>query len=171
MGNKNNLSKKKMKVTDQIASHLRGVYFGGNWTDVNLKKQVADVTWQQATTRVDSCNTIATLVFHMNYFVRVVIKVLQGGALEGNDALSFDHPPINSAEDWEHFLNTTWEEVETFASLVEQMPEATLWKNIGDEKYGNYYRNIHGIIEHTHYHLGQIVFVKKFLNHNPTDTN
>jgi hypothetical protein len=30
------------------------------------------------------------------------------------------------------------------------------------EKYGNYYRNIHGIIEHIHYHLGQIVLIEKY---------
>jgi len=32
-----------------------------------------------------------------------------------------------------------------------------------EEKYGNYYRNFHGIIEHCHYHLGQIVLIKKML--------
>lgn len=158
-----------MNLTNQIASHIRSVYLGGNWTAVNLKEVIADVTWQQATTQVDSCNTIATLVFHMNYFVRTVIKVLEGGKLEGNDALSFAHPPINSTKDWARFLNTTWDEVETFANLIEQLPEATLWENIGDEKYGNYYRNIHGIIEHTHYHLGQIVLVKKLLNQTSRD--
>ena len=49
------------------------------------------------------------------------------------------------------------------ANLIEKLPEAKLWKNIGDDVWGNYYRNIHGIIEHTHYHLGQIVLIKKLL--------
>jgi len=30
-------------------------------------------------------------------------------------------------------------------------------------KYGNYFRNIVGVIEHIHYHLGQIVLIKKIL--------
>jgi uncharacterized damage-inducible protein DinB len=152
-----------MNVTEQMGKHMRAVYLGGNWTDVHLKKVLADVTWQEATTQVDSCNTIATLVFHMNYFIHVVIKVLEGGPLEGNDKLSFDHPPINSSEDWEQFLEQSWEAVDTFANLIAKMPEDTLWENIGDEKYGNFYFNLHGIIEHTHYHLGQIVLVKKLL--------
>ncbi len=44
---------------------------------------------------------------------------------------------------------------------IEQLPESKLWETFSDEKYGNYYRNIHGIIEHIHYHLGQIVLIKK----------
>jgi hypothetical protein len=60
-------------------------------------------------------------------------------------------------------LNKTWEEAENFATLIEQLPESRLWETFTDEKYGHYYRNIHGIIEHTHYHLGQIVLIKKLL--------
>jgi hypothetical protein len=30
-----------------------------------------------------------------------------------------------------------------------------------EEKYGSVLRNIMGVIEHTHYHLGQIVLLKK----------
>ena len=30
--------------------------------------------------------------------------------------------------------------------------------------HGNYYRNLHSIIEHTYYHLGQISLIKKILN-------
>ena len=61
-------------------------------------------------------------------------------------------------------LNKTWDDAETFASLVEQLPEAKLWEDFWGSKYGNYYRNIHGVIEHTHYHLGQIVLIKKMLS-------
>jgi hypothetical protein len=60
-------------------------------------------------------------------------------------------------------LDKTWADVENFASLIEQLPESRLWENLADEKYGSCYRNIHGIIEHTHYHLGQIVLIKKIL--------
>ena len=89
-----------MNASTQLAKHLREVFFGGNWTVSNVKEQLADVTWQQATTQVQSFNTIATLAFHISYFVSVVTKVLEGGPLEGNDKLSFAHPPINSQEDW-----------------------------------------------------------------------
>lgn len=65
-------------ITAQIAKHFRDVHYGVNWTWSNLKDHLADVTWQQATTKVESLNTIAALVFHINYYVSAIINVLQG---------------------------------------------------------------------------------------------
>ncbi len=91
-----------MNLTEQIAKHFREVHFGGNWTSVNLKESLADVDWQKATTQVYSFNTIATLVYHINYYVSAVLKVLQGEALDASDKYSFDLPPILSLEEWEN---------------------------------------------------------------------
>ena len=153
-----------MNLTEQIAKHFREVYVGGNWTDVNLKDSLAGITWQQATTQVHSCNTIATLVFHMNYYVSNVMKVLQGTPLEAHDKDSFALPPVQSAEDWAALRERTFIDAENFASLLEQLPADKLEETFVNEKYGNYYRNMHGIIEHNHYHLGQIVLLKKILS-------
>ncbi|MEO6730638.1 MAG: hypothetical protein ABIN01_05435 [Ferruginibacter sp.] len=87
---------------------------------------------------------------------------MQGESLTAHDKFSFAHPPIDSQEDWDKLLNKMWADVESFGNLIEQLPEETLWETFIDDKYGNYYRNIHGIIEHTHYHLGQIILIKKF---------
>lgn len=155
-----------MNLPSQIAKHFRNLYFGGNWTSVNMKDTLADVNWQQAITKVHSLNTIATLVFHTNYYVSAVSKVLQGEQLTAKDKYSFDLPPIESQQDWDQLLNKAWADAENFANLIEQLSESKLWDTFADEKYGNYYRNLHGIIEHTHYHLGQIVLIKKLLAEN-----
>lgn len=152
-----------MILPQQIAKHFRDVHFGGNWTSVNLKQTLADVSWQQAVTKVHNLNTIAVLVYHMNYYVSAVLKVLQGQALEASDKFSFDLPAIQSATDWENLLNKTWTDAENFASLLEQLPENRFSDIFTDEKYGNYYRNIAGITEHMHYHLGQVVIIKKII--------
>ena len=152
-----------MKVTEHIAKQLREVYFGGNWTSSNLKDNLEDVTWQQAITQVYSFNTIAALVFHNNYFVDAALNVLQGNPLNAHDKYSFDLPPIRSREDWEKLLDKTFTDAEKFARQIEQLPESKLGEDFSEKKYGTYYRNIHGIIEHTHYHLGQIVLIKKIL--------
>ncbi len=156
-----------MSLTRQIAKHFREIHFGGNWTVSNLRDNLAGLTWQQATTKVYTFNTIATLVFHVNYFVVAALEVLEGRPLTGHDKFSFDHPPIQSQEDWEKFLDKVFADAERFAKLVEQLPEHQLWDNFTDEKYGNYYRNIHGIIEHMHYHLGQIALLKKIVQNAP----
>ena len=157
-----------MNLPAQIAKNLRDVYFGGNWTAVNLKNVLLDLSWQHATAKVNSFNTIAVLVYHMNYYVSAVLKVLQGELLNASDKYSFDCPSILSQQDWENLLEKTWTEAENFASLIEQIPESKLLEDFSDNKYGNYYRNIAGVIEHCHYHLGQIVLIKKLL---PEDKN
>lgn len=150
-----------MSIAKHIAKNFREVHFGGNWTCSNLKDNLADITWQQAKEQVGSFNTIATLAYHIHYYVGVAMKVLQGEALNGKDEYSFKHPPINNQKDWENLLLKMWDDAETFALLIEQLPENKLWEDFTDTKYGNYYRNIQGIIEHTHYHLGQIALIKK----------
>jgi uncharacterized damage-inducible protein DinB len=150
-----------MNLSSQIAKQFRGVHFGGNWTDVNLKETLKNVDYQQATAKVGNCNTIASLVFHINYFISAVLKVLKGGPLDAHDKFSFDLPPIGSQKDWEALLEKTWREAEEFAKEVEHLPEDKLDEVFSDPKYGTYYTNLQGIIEHTHYHLGQIVILKK----------
>ena len=153
-----------LTLPGQIAKLFKDVYDGGNWTSVNVKGTLASVTWEQATTKVGSFNTIAALVYHINYYVSALIKVLNAEQLDARDRYSFDHPPILSEKDWEDLLNKTLADAETFASLVENLPENNLWEDFWGNKYGNYFRNIHGVIEHTHYHLGQIVLIKKMLS-------
>ena len=152
-----------MSLTKQIAKHFREVHFGGNWTWVNLKDSLADVTWEQATAKVYDFNTIAALVYHVNYFAVAALDVLQGKPLTAHDKYSFDVPTIQSQEEWENLVSKTLKDAESMATLIELLPESKLWENFVDVKYGNYYRNLHGIIEHTHYHLGQIVIIKKVL--------
>jgi hypothetical protein len=152
-----------MDLQSQIAKQFRAVYFGGNWTYVSFKEKLDGITWQQATTKVHSFNTIATLVYHINYYVEAVTKVVQGGTLDAHDKYSFGCPPIESQEDWERLVNKIFADAENFAVLIEQLPYAKFEEIFINEKYGNYYRNIHGIIEHNHYHLGQISLIRKLL--------
>jgi len=154
-----------MNTTQQLAKHCRDVHFGGNWTFVNLKDTLADITWQEATTQYQDSNTIATLLFHINYYINPVARVLQGEPLNASDKFSFDCPTITSQEEWEHLVQKALDEAEQFANEIEKLEESKLFEVFSDDKYGNYFRNLLGIIEHTHYHLGQIALIKKMIRH------
>jgi len=153
-----------MTLAKQISKHFRDVFFGGNWTVSCMQEQLKDVSWQQATTTIDGFNTIVALTYHSYYFVLALLDVLEGKPLTAHDKFSFNHPQIQSQQDWEDLLNKIWIDVERTTLLIEQLPNNKLSENFADAKYGTYYRNITGIIEHTHYHLGQIVIIKKMLN-------
>ncbi len=152
-----------MKTALQLSKNFREVYFGGNWTESSVKQHVTDVGWQEATARIDGFNTIAMLTYHIHYYVDRVLRVLEGSSLEGHDRDSFAHPAIRSEHDWTSMLEKMWTDAEKFASHVAEIPEEKLGEIFFKEKYGNYYRNLAGIIEHVHYHLGQIVIIKKLV--------
>jgi hypothetical protein len=157
-----------MNLSQQIAKHLREVHVGKNWTWVNLKDTLAGITWQQATTQIKDFNTIAALVYHINYYVAAQLNLLKTGALDAHDDFAFSAPAINSALDWETLTQKSFAQAEELAQMIENLPESRLWEICVQEKYGNYYRNFQGMIEHCHYHLGQIVMLKKWLSLNAT---
>jgi len=152
-----------MEFHSQLATGVREFHFGKNWTAVDLKTHLSETTWKQATTQVHGLNTIAALTYHLNYYITAIIKVLKGGPLEANDLVSFDHPPIQSQQDWDNLVMRVYSEADQFASLVEEMTDDQLSQLMPDEKYGTLYRNIQGTIEHCYYHLGQIVLLKKII--------
>ncbi len=152
-----------MQTAQQIAKHFKETFFGGNWTAVSLKETLQDITWQQATTKVYNFKTIATLVFHINYYVSGVLEIFKGKPLLIKDEFSFSHPPIDSKEDWDIFLASIFKDAKIVASEIEKLPENIFLKPFTNKKHGNYYRNLHGIIEHTYYHTGQIVLIKKIV--------
>jgi hypothetical protein len=153
-----------MSLSEEIAKQFREIHFGGNWTASNLKDTLEGLTWKEAITPIPGCNTIATLVYHTQYFVHAVLQVLEGQPLNASDKYSFSHPVIQSQDDWQQMLDSIWAEVERFAQLVALLPEEKWWADFSDNKYGHYYRNVHGIIAHTHYHLGQIALIRKLLS-------
>lgn len=150
-----------MTLSQQLAKHIRGVYTGGNWTAVNLKDTLADVSFEQATHRIEGIHSILSLTFHIGYFVAGTNNVLRGGPLEIRDKYSFDHPTVKNEKAWRAFVEQTLAEGEAFADLVERLSPEVLLQDFTDAKYGTYQSNMLGTIEHNHYHLGQIVVLKK----------
>lgn len=128
-----------MTIIQQIAKHFRDVYVGGNWTSVNIKETLSDISWHEATAKVGDMNTIATLVFHINYYIVPVLKVLKGGALQASDKDSFDVFPITSQNDWDALVHKSLNDAEQFANEIEKLDEEKLFKDFADAKYGNYY--------------------------------
>ena len=153
-----------MKQNSQLAHRFREILLDGDWVaGTNYKDQLSDITWEQATTQVGSLNTIALLTFHIHYYIAGILNVLDGGTLDIRDRFSFDSPPITTQQEWESLLGNLWNDAERFANVVERLTDEQLQKDFTDAKYGNYQRNIDGMIEHSYYHLGQIVLIKKLL--------
>ncbi|MFD1603032.1 DUF1572 domain-containing protein [Flavobacterium artemisiae] len=155
-----------MKSTVEIANRFREIILNGTWVaNTNYKDQLENMDWKTAVKPLQNLNTIAVLAQHIHYYIKGINQVFKGGTLDIKDTFSFDFPPIESQQEWDSFLNKFWNDSEEFAFQIEQMPNEKLDQGFVDEKYGSYRRNIDAMIEHSYYHLGQIVLLKKLLNH------
>ncbi|MDX3914843.1 MAG: DUF1572 family protein [Pseudosphingobacterium sp.] len=155
-----------MNMQTKLANRFREVILSGTWiANTNFKDQLQNLDWKIATAKFRDLNTIAVLAQHVHYYVNGIKEVLLGGELEISDKFSFDFPPIESQQQWETFLSRFWNDSEIFAELLEKLSEEKLNAHFVAEKYGTYLRNIDGMIEHSYYHLGQIVLLKKCLMH------
>ncbi len=151
-------------VSKQLANRLKEVLTEGNWvTGTNIKVQIISIPYNEAIKEIHGLNSIAKLTFHIQYYISGVLKVLKGGDLTINDKHSFDSPPINSDEDWQQLIQQYIKDAEHFIVAVENLPDEKFQEKFVKEEYGNYERNINVLIEHSYYHFGQILLIKKIL--------
>jgi hypothetical protein len=154
-----------MNNKSELAKRFREVILNGTWiANTNFKNELDNLDWKIATSKFQNLNTIAILAQHIHYYIKGVKNVFLGGNLEISDKYSFDFPDFKSETDWKIFLDKFWRDSEEFAQLIEKMDDDKLSEHFVEEKYGTYHRNIDAMIEHSYYHLGQIVLIKKMLN-------
>ena len=152
-----------MNITSLIAQHLIDVHEGNNWTEVDMTTTLKDVTLQEAITRTPaSPNTIASLLHHITFWNRVMVQRAQGTAVQINDANGYDHPPLNTEADWQNLKSDNIQSAHELATAIRQFDEAKLLEPILPN-YSTAYKNLQGSVEHVHYHLGQIVILKKLI--------
>lgn len=155
-----------MKISHLVAQHINDVFEGNNWSEVNLRETLDDISYVEATTTTKaSYNTIAALVHHISFYNEVVLKRLRGTDPEIDAANGFNVPSIRSEADWEELKQRCFESADFLADVVRQLPDEKLLQPTRENEI-NCYKMLHGISEHTHYHLGQIVLLKKLIRNN-----
>jgi len=155
-----------MNQSLSMAKRLREVILNGTWiANTNYHQQLNNLGWQIAVQPVAHLHTIAVIAQHVHYYIKGVKEVLQGGELTIKDQFAFDFTEIKSQVQWDSFLVRFWQDAEALAALVEQLSTDQLAACFIEERYLNYQRNIEAMIEHSYYHLGQIVLINKIINH------
>jgi hypothetical protein len=151
-------------MNKDLANRLKEVLLNGKWiANTNFKEQIISLSWEQAIEKVGNLNTIALLTFHVNYYIKGLLNVFEGGNLEIKDKFSFDMPEITSETDWLNLVDEFVSNAEKFIIHVEKMDDNLLTHPFVKEEYGSYLRNIEAQIEHSYYHLGQVSLITKLI--------
>lgn len=150
-----------MKTAALIAQHIIETFEGGNWTDVNFRDTLRDISYRDAgVVTKASCNTIAAIVYHSAFYNTLVRRRLEGTAGNEHDRDSFKVTEIKNENDWQQLKNECFQSAHDLAAAVLKLSDDILDTPIGETDV-TYYKTLHGVVEHLHYHLGQIVFLKR----------
>lgn len=154
-----------MENNRELAKRFSDVILNNSWvTNNSYKKQLTDLPLKVVLFKYPSLHSIAALAQHVHYYISGILNVFNGGNLDIKDIYSFDFPPLETIEQWHSFLAVFWTDAVAFTQQLEEMEENTLNSIFAKKKYGTYHFNINTLIEHSYYHLGQIVLIKKLMS-------
>lgn len=152
-----------MDLRIALAENTIEVYEGGNWTDVNIKDTLADVDYIEASTIVDGyANTIASLVHHITFYNQVVKSRLYGIYDTIPAANGFDVKDVKGPEEWYGLQKDSLRSAQDLAVAIQSFPLDKLFTPTKNKDV-TFYKMLQGLTEHTHYHLGEIVVLKKII--------
>jgi len=156
-----------MNITALIAQHLIQVHEGGSWTEIDITSTLQDILLQEATMRTAATpNTIAALLHHITFWNIEVMQRAKGVITQVDEANGFNHPPINTEADWQQLKKDNIQSAHQLAAAIEEFDETKLFDPMKTHS-ASAYKNFQGAVEHVHYHLGQIVILKKLIRNTP----
>jgi hypothetical protein len=153
-----------MKIAPLVAKHIEEVVHG-NWTDIYLGDVIGDISFSEAVTIVPgTTNSIAMLVYHIGFYNGIAMERLKGNNPAINEANGLD---IDISDDtaWQELKATCLTSFKQLAAAVACLPDEKLWE-FTPAGQDSFYKTLHGISEHAHYHFGQIVLLKKIIRNN-----
>lgn len=153
-----------MSTPTSLTHRIKEVLTEGRWvTGTNFKAEIEGINFSEASKKIGDLHSIAELTYHITYYLQGVSDVFEGQPLSIKDKYSFDAPSLLNPRDWQARFDTFCQESERFIGLVQNLNDESLKQTFADPKYGTFERNINALIEHTYYHLGQVVLIKKLI--------
>lgn len=153
-----------MREVERIADQLKRAHEGGAWHGPAVDELLKGVSAARAGARpVEGAHSIWELVLHVEAWERAILRRLGGDAAQ----------IYQTEEDWSSFSEAsedTWAAArrkmsETYVALREavlELDDAELDEPILPNMSTRYV-SLHGAIQHTLYHAGQIALVRKAL--------
>lgn len=153
-----------MTETHRINSQLKRAYQGEAWHGPSLRELLADVSHTQAARKLaPDTHSIWELVEHISAWEEIVRRRLAGEVvIEIPDEVNF--PVINDASElaWQATLQRLAAGQQALRDGIKECADAKLAEIVPGMGYTNYFM-LHGVIQHTLYHAGQIALLKKLV--------
>ncbi len=143
----------------RIADQLRRFYEGPSWLGPSLNSLLSEVDEASAKRRpIAGGHTIWEIVLHITAWVRIARERVS--ASEPRDpAPAEDWPPTSGS--WKESLAELDAAIGDLEAAILKFPEERLDARAPAYEPQTFYELLHGVIQHSAYHAGQIALLKK----------
>jgi uncharacterized damage-inducible protein DinB len=143
----------------RIADQLRQVYEGPAWLGPALKPILSEITQNRAARRpIVNAHTIWELTLHIAAWMRIARERL--AATHPRDHTEGENWPAMVGS-WHDALAVLEREERQLEEAMASFPDKRLNKPAPATEPQTFYELLHGVVQHTAYHAGQIVLLKK----------
>jgi len=147
---------------NRIIDQIEQLHNNNNWAGLNLYEMLNGITDNSANLKLPNFNhTIHQIARHLVTDF-VVIKRLQGIDYKLKDEEIW-MPEINCK--WADTVNAIKENKNEIIRILHNLSDESLDKPILKNQ-SSVYKNLHGYIQHSYYHFGQIALMKKFIENS-----
>jgi uncharacterized damage-inducible protein DinB len=150
-----------MTEIENIVDQLDRAFKGEAWHGPAVLEILEGITPVQAASRpLEHSHSIWELLFHIAAWTQAVRRRLAGERAQLPDAQDWPAVTNTDEEAWQEAKESARQKYEELRRAISEMDESRLYQPIV-EGMSSVYVTLHGVIQHSLYHAGQIALLKK----------
>lgn len=150
----------------RIADQLKRAHDGTAWHGPSLSEILQDVDAGMASKRLFSKgHTIWEIVLHITAWEKAVLESLSGSPLDLKDQEDWPAPQDGKPEAWKKLLEELGTNHRNLQVALSGLQDSVLQKEVEQSEY-NLYTLLHGVIQHTLFHAGQVSMLRRALQNS-----
>ncbi len=151
-----------MKESQRILQLFTALFDGHPWLEVNLLDTLTTIPASAASKQLyNNQPSIWQLLNHVINWRNTVLERIQGNIIESPANNYFETITDTSEAAWQETIHALCVTQQKWMAYLEQLADEDLENTYVGNK-ASYYDNIHGILQHDAYHLGQIRLLAKY---------
>ena len=152
-----------MREVVRIGSQLKRAFEGGAWHGPSLRELLADVPAEQAASRpLDGAHSIWEIVLHIAAWQDFVARAVEGEPMPTNLPEEENWPPVGDKSEaaWRDAAQSLGDGNKRLRDALRKLVDEDLDRIVAGRDYSVYFM-LHGVLQHSLYHAGQIALLKK----------
>jgi uncharacterized damage-inducible protein DinB len=151
-----------MEELNRIIDQLKRSIEGNAWHGPAVLELISDLTPDIAQKRpIENAHNIWEIANHLSAWIGAAVKMIQGETINLDPAEDWPEVKSGSQEEWNDTFNLLRSRYQNLISVLKNADDNILNRQVSGRDYSVYFL-LHGVIQHSLYHAGQIAILKKY---------